>query len=87
MGKKGKLVDRFLSIPADFTWDEMLNVLASYGYTEIKKGKTAGSRRKFVDEENNLILLHKPHPANVVKKYAIKQVIDNLKEKGKLKDE
>ena len=28
------------------------------------------------------ILLHKPHPSNVIKKYAIKQLIMNLKEKG-----
>ncbi len=45
MSKTQKLVDRLLSVPADFTWDELVKVLASYGYTEIKKGKTGGSRR------------------------------------------
>lgn len=87
MSKSEKLVDRFLSIPADFTWDELLKVLTSYGYSEIKGGKTGGSRRKFVDESHNIILLHKPHPSNIIKKYAIRQVIDNLKEKEKIKDE
>jgi hypothetical protein len=31
--------------------------------------------------------LHKPHPVNIVKEYAIKQLIEHLKEKGKIKDE
>lgn len=50
MSKEKKIIDRFLSIPSDLTWDELLNVLTTYGYKEIKKGKTGGSRRKFVDE-------------------------------------
>ncbi len=87
MSKQEKLLERFLSIPADFTWDELKKVLASLGYLEITKGKTAGSRKKFVDKHGNLILLHKPHPSNIVKKYAIKQTIDNLNEKGKLQYE
>ena len=87
MSKEKKIIDRFLSIPSDFTWDELLNVLTSYGYKEIKKGKTGGSRRKLVDEANNIISLHKPHPGNIVKKYALKQVIEHLKEKGKITDE
>ncbi len=87
MSQKGKLTDRFLSIPADLTWDELVKVLRSYGYAEINTGKTAGSRRRFVDGSGNIILLHKPHPAKIVKKYAIRQVVENLKEKGKIKDE
>lgn len=87
MSKGSKLIDRFLSTPADFTWDELIKVLASFGYTEKKSGKTGGSRRKFVDEAKSIISLHKPHPSNIVKKYAIIQVINNLKENGKIKDE
>ena len=33
------------------------------------------------------IIPHKPHPGNIVKEYAIKQVIVHLKEKGHVKDE
>ena len=87
MSQKSKLIDRFLSIPADFTWDEIVNVLKSYGFNEINTGKTAGSRRRFVDGNGNIMLLHKPHPAKIVKKYAIRQVVESLKEKGKIKDE
>lgn len=87
MSRKSKLIDRFLSIPADLTWDDLVTILASYGYYELNKGKTAGSRRKFVDDSGNLILLHQPHPGKIVKKYAIRQVVATLKEKGKINDE
>ena len=87
MSKKNKLVDKLLSIPSDFTWEELVKILTSLGYQEIKLGKTSGSRRRFVDKENNLILLHKPHPKNIVKKYVIRQVVDHLLQKGKIKNE
>jgi peptidoglycan/xylan/chitin deacetylase (PgdA/CDA1 family) len=58
-----------------------------YGYKEINTGKTSGSRRRFIDENGHIILLHKPHPQNIVKKYTLRQVIESLKEKGKINDE
>lgn len=67
------------SCPKDFTWDELLVVLSSFGFEPIKKGKTGGSRRKFKNSENKLILLHEPHPGNIIKPYALKQVVDFLK--------
>ena len=87
MSKKDKLVDRLLSIPADFTWDELGRILASFGYQELKTGKTGGSRRKFVDKDKNIITLHKPHPGKILKEYALKQVVEHLKDKGKITDE
>ena len=35
---------RFLSLPSDFTWDEMNRLLSLLGYTLENKGKTSGSR-------------------------------------------
>ena len=87
MSKNEKLVQRLLSIPKDFTWEELVKLLALVGYVELKKGKTGGSRRKFADEKKNIVILHKPHPGNILKEYAIKQVLDQLKEKGYIKDE
>ncbi|GAB3415060.1 type II toxin-antitoxin system HicA family toxin [Niabella aquatica] len=87
MTKKRKLADRILSIPSDFTWDELTGLLSFYGYDEVRKGKTAGSRKKFVDADGNVILLHKPHPSNIVKKYAIRQVVEYLTEKGKIRND
>jgi hypothetical protein len=47
MSKNEKLVQRLLSLPKDFTWKELVKLLALFGYAELKKGKTGGSRRKF----------------------------------------
>lgn len=69
------------------TWDELVSVLGHYGYTEIPTGKTGGSRRKFCDADKVIISLHKPHPKPIVKAYVIEQILDHLKEKGKLKDD
>ena len=87
MSKNGKLIQRFLSTPRDFTWEELTKLLSSFGYEELKKGKTGGSRRKFIDKHKNIISLHKPHPGNIVKLYALRDVIVHLKEKGYLSDE
>lgn len=87
MSKNSKLIDRFLSKPKDLTWEELVKILAAYGYVEIKKGKPGGSRRKFMDNSKNVVSLHKPHPSNIVKPYVIQQVIENFKERGHIKDE
>ncbi len=78
MSRLDKLMKRFLSRPRDFSWDELVVLLASLGYVEKKKGKTGGSRRRFVHESAPPISLHKPHPANIVKRYAIDEVITFL---------
>ena len=79
MTRTDKLIIKLKSNPKDFTWDELKKVLKYYGYTEIKKkGKTGGSRRKFINETNDIIILHKPHPEKTIKSYVIKQIIDHL---------
>jgi hypothetical protein len=85
LGKIEKLIDRLLRIPRDFTWDELKTVLGHFGYKEFKAGKTGGSRRRFMNESKNIITLHKPHPDPTLKEYQLKDVIDHLREKGKLK--
>ena len=87
MSRQEKLTTRLLSVPNDFTWDELIKVLTTFGYKEVKGGKTGGSRRRFIDDNKNVITLHKPHPANIVKNYAIREVIEHLKSKGHIKDE
>ena len=85
MGTKEKLRDRFLKMPSDFTFDEMLRLLEGYGYVKSDKGRTSGSRVIFKNGDKRPIMLHKPHPGNIVKGYAMKQVYDNLKEAGLIK--
>lgn len=82
MGTKEKLKDRFLTLPKDFTFGELEKVLSAYGYTKGNKGKTSGSRVVFKNGDKRPIMLHKPHPGNIVKSYALKQVLEELKEAG-----
>ncbi len=87
MSKKGKLLLRLLSIPKDFSWTELVTLLAYLGFEETKKGKTGGSRRKFIDGHKRVIMLHKPHPGNIVKEYAVRQVIEYLIDNGFIDNE
>jgi len=79
MSKKDKLIQRFLTFPKDFHYDEMVRLLSYFGYKAIKKGKTSGSRVKFrnVDKDDSIIL-HKPHPSGIMKVYMLKQVREKL---------
>lgn len=85
MSSKDKLIARFLTIPSDFTFDELERLLAIFGYEKSNKGKTSGSRVIFKDKDGHPIMLHKPHPGNIVKQYAVQQVLEELQSKGLLK--
>lgn len=87
MSKRDKLVDRFLSKPTDFTWDELVRLMTVFGYSELKSGKTGGSRRRFANAEMVMIHFHKPHPGNIVKQYVLEQLIDFLNRQKHLTDE
>lgn len=87
MSKKEKLLQRLLSIPRDFTWDELVTLMYYMGFEEERTGKTGGSRRKFLDPRGGAINLHKPHPGNIVKVYVIKRVIQHFKDNEYLKNE
>ena len=83
-----KLLERFLKLPKDFTWDELKRLVKKYGYYQNNKGKTSGSRVKFEKEDSDIYLdLHKPHPKNILKPYQMKDVLDFLKRIEAIKDE
>ncbi len=42
MSKKEKLIARFLRMPADFHYDELVKLLGYFDFEEVKKGKTSG---------------------------------------------
>ena len=70
MSKKEKILVRFFNIPNDFTYEELLLILSMYGFIEIPKGKTSGSRVAFYNKMyNKKIEFHRPHPSNIIKKY------------------
>ena len=82
MAKIQKLIDRLREVPRDFTWDELIKVLAHFGYMELKTGKTGGSRRKFANSSNDIVSLHQLHPGSILKRYSLEYVLGHLKEKG-----
>jgi hypothetical protein len=84
MGTKEKLIERLKRLPTDFTFEEAERLLTLFGYTKYNKGKTSGSRVMFIDEQKRKILLHKPHPGNILKTYALKDIIEKLIRNGNI---
>lgn len=82
-GKLNKSKSRLKSEPSDYTYSEARSLLIALGYTEYNKGKSSGSRVMFVKNESK-ILLHKPHPGNVMKQYAVRQLKEQLEAMGEL---
>ena len=78
MTKKEKLIARFLSMPNDFHYNEAVKLLGYFNFKEVKKVKTSGSRVKFENDEGVPIMLHKPHPSGIMKKYQLKQIKEVL---------
>ena len=51
MGKKEKLLARFLSLPKDFTFEETVTLMSHFDYHIHNKGATSGSRIRFKNEK------------------------------------
>lgn len=85
MGKFEKDKNRLKSKPKDYTYSEAKTLLNKMGFVEYNKGKTSGSRVKFYREsDGRMSLLHKPHPGDVMKSAAVKQLYNQLTELGEL---
>lgn len=84
MSKREKLIQRFLSKPTDFSWGELKSLLEGFGYSLESGGKTGGSRVKFLHEQHPPVILHKPHPTPVLKRYQVEQITEFLKKEGLL---
>lgn len=86
MTKQDKLLNRFLSKPCDFTYNEMIKLLKGFGYQEVRSGQTSGSRVAFINTaKHHIIRMHKPHPKNILKKYQLDLIEEELKNKEILK--
>ena len=78
LSKKEKLIQKLNSNPKDFTFEEMQTLLEMLGFELFNKGKTSGSRVKFI-RGNTPIILHKPHPRKELLEYQVKQILVILK--------
>lgn len=67
-------------VPADFKWDDLVSLLRHLGY---KKLNNSGARRKFYNQDKNLLVsCHEPHPRSVVDKGCIVDILEHLKTHG-----
>ena len=74
-----KLQLRFLSIPKDFSYNELKRLLSGFGYIEQQHSV---SRVVFKNERlHHSIKLHKPHPENILKRYQLNVILKELKTK------
>ena len=83
MTQQDKRINRLKSQPADYSWRELVSVLASLGFAE-KKDKKGGSHRIFEHPIAGNLHLPKPHPGPIVKRYVIREVIQKLQRSGLL---
>jgi len=81
LSKIEKTIKRLKRLPADFTYNEMETLLRNVGFDLYNKGKSSGSRIMFKKDEV-VILLHKPHPQNELKRYQLKQVLEILEKEN-----
>ncbi|HEU4982747.1 MAG TPA: hypothetical protein VFT88_08695 [Acidobacteriaceae bacterium] len=80
MSKRQKAIDRLLSKPSDYEWDELAFLMDGFDY-ELKT--TGGAGRKFIHRETRATLfMHQPHPARVLKSYQVREAIRFLKQEG-----
>lgn len=85
MSKIDKAKERLSLRPKDYTYSEAKYLLSQLGFEEFNKGKTSGSRVKFYRaSDQRIILLHKPHPGDVMSIGAIKDLATRLEEMGEI---
>lgn len=85
MSKIDKAKERLSSRPRDYTYSEAKALLSQLGFEEFNKGRTSGSRVKFYRaDDQRIILLHKPHPGDVMSIGAIKYLAAQLEEMGEI---
>lgn len=85
MSKLEKAKERIRSKPTDYTYTEAKALLSQLGFVEYNKGKTSGSRVRFYrPKDKKAILLHKPHPGDVMKTGAVKFLLEFLIDLGEV---
>ena len=85
MSRIDKAKERLKSLPKDYTYTEAKYLLGQLGFTESNKGRTSGSRVKFYrSSDGESILMHKPHPSDVMNYKSICGLANFLERIGEL---
>ncbi len=79
MTKREKLLQRFLKDPepTDFSWNETLSLMESLGF-EWKQFSGSHGRFVYLADPEMSIMLCRPHPNPVLKRWAIRQIKERL---------
>ena len=85
MSRATKLLQRFLRKPKDFSYAELTRLMNAFGYAEESTGRSGGSRVAFINPDTrDVVRLHRPHPAKIMKTYQLELIEQHLKQKGYL---
>ena len=85
MSKLDKIIEKLLNHGSTISFQELEYLLRKLGYLEKKTGKTAGSRKAYINSQSkHIIRIHKPHPGNELMKYVKLYIINELKKKNLL---
>ena len=85
MSSLEKAKARLRNLPRDYSYNEARQLLTRLGFEERTQGKTSGSRIGFYRARDDaIILLHKPHPKNIMSAGAVKALAQFLIDKGDL---
>jgi predicted RNA binding protein YcfA (HicA-like mRNA interferase family) len=79
MSRDEKLLIKLKECGNTFPWKDLETLLKRLGYVQVEM---AGSRIRFTHEAFSMILLHKPHPDNIIKDGALKAVKASLRKDG-----
>ena len=77
MTKFDKAKERLKSKPMDYRYREAKALMLRLGFIEDNKGKTSGSRVKFVRVRDGAVFtMHKPHPSDIMREDSVSDLKD-----------
>ncbi len=80
VSKQDKAVERLISRPTDFSWDELQSLMKRFGYA---MKTTGGSGRKFTRPDGGQsFVIHEPHPKSILKAYQVREFLAFLRQEG-----
>lgn len=83
MGRREKLLRRLLALDANFAWDDAVALMNAYGFRLLSSG--GGSSRKFLHDSTKVkVFIHEPHPQPTLKRYAMENLIEGLRNAGEI---
>lgn len=83
MTRGARLAQAFRTCQGPFPYRDLVRLLDMLGYENRTSG--TGSGRRFVHGvSGHIIRFHEPHPGNEIKPYLVRQIREQLQERGLL---